>query len=999
VADETRKLNVFISYSRDDLEFADVVDAALRLGGFATTLDRHGISPGEDWKKRLGALIRDSDTVVFVTSPLSAKSEICAWEVKEAIRLGKRIVPVLSRALGDAKPPPELADLDYIFCYAEPKRPGSGFGPGLVSLSEALNTDLDWLREHTRYLQRAIEWDAGARAVNRLLSGPDIEAAKSWASSRPKNAPEPTELQRDFIKASETEEARQRSAEAQRLKEIEQAQADRGKALAEREEAQKREAGAQKREVEAQKRFTRVATLGSVVAIALAAAATWQYLDARAQREIALQQRDAANQARVDAQDNAAQAKASADRAEANLREAKIAQEAADVAKKAALEQRDRALISESKALSTLADLKGQNGDMTTAALLALEGLPSPGVADRPYTPEPEAALYAALYELRERAAAPVGDPQSTTINVVDGGRLIDLRGAIALGKRDVSAASKRRVRPGPDPDQLVLFDTSKGEAESDETILANLGKYPADSEWGSTGATFSPDGSLLLAMGEKGIVWNALTGVRIAELQDYSPTAAAFSANNKVLATIQTFEATNVEIWNPLTGKRVKSFPAGHADNITDIALSPDGKTLVTCALDQSCRVWTLPTATLVTSLERLGNGTDPMFSPDGSLFLVGARPISVWDAKTWQRVTSLGLDGTDINAAMITSDGALLVTHDEKKTITQVWDLRFSGSPGAVQTLKQADGAPLSAWPSGLRVANEDTLELSLSDHAGGTEGARFSAKTGEYLGPTSKIDCGDVTAAADNCNPFGDGIDDVAPFFNGLDELEGSGYSTQAPGQLSIDAEITGKDATSTKVKANLSLGSTKPDDVQRVLVDPQRNIVAVDVVGNRLLLGALDGDRFASETYLGEDTFGWFLLPRRDRLALVGQRKLTIADLKGQQIARFDGKSALIGAGVTLINYNPDFSKIMVHSGNRTRIFRLYPDYQSLSEGARNALPRCLTVEQREAYGLSREPPDWCVEKGKWPFGAPEWKTWLSRKKEDPAAPMPAQEPVR
>jgi len=82
------KLNVFISYSRDDLVFADQLDAALGLGGFETTIDRHGISGGEDWKKRLGALIRDADTVVFVLSPSSARSDICAWEVEEAVRLG-----------------------------------------------------------------------------------------------------------------------------------------------------------------------------------------------------------------------------------------------------------------------------------------------------------------------------------------------------------------------------------------------------------------------------------------------------------------------------------------------------------------------------------------------------------------------------------------------------------------------------------------------------------------------------------------------------------------------------------------------------------------------------------------------------------------------------------------------------------------------------------------------------------------------------------------------
>jgi len=51
---QDNKLNVFISYSRDDLGFSDQLDAALGLTGFDTTLDRHGISAGEDWKSRLG---------------------------------------------------------------------------------------------------------------------------------------------------------------------------------------------------------------------------------------------------------------------------------------------------------------------------------------------------------------------------------------------------------------------------------------------------------------------------------------------------------------------------------------------------------------------------------------------------------------------------------------------------------------------------------------------------------------------------------------------------------------------------------------------------------------------------------------------------------------------------------------------------------------------------------------------------------------------------------
>ena len=68
-SEDRGKLRVFISYSRDDLNFADQLDAALTACGFECLIDRHGISGGEDWKRRLGNLISEADTVVFVLSP------------------------------------------------------------------------------------------------------------------------------------------------------------------------------------------------------------------------------------------------------------------------------------------------------------------------------------------------------------------------------------------------------------------------------------------------------------------------------------------------------------------------------------------------------------------------------------------------------------------------------------------------------------------------------------------------------------------------------------------------------------------------------------------------------------------------------------------------------------------------------------------------------------------------------------------------------------------
>ncbi len=238
-AADAAKLRVFISYSRDDLDFADQLEAALKTCGFDCVLDREGISGGEDWKARLGILIAEADTVVFALSPASAASAICNWEVDESKRLGKRILPVICRSLGKARPPASLQAINYVLFYPEPKLPGSGFGEGLKRLVETLNTDFEWLREHTRYLQRATEWDQGGRPATRLLSGDDIAEAKAWVARRPKTAPAPTAVQLDFIRVSEQEAEARLSAERQRLAAMAEAQEEREKALREREAALK----------------------------------------------------------------------------------------------------------------------------------------------------------------------------------------------------------------------------------------------------------------------------------------------------------------------------------------------------------------------------------------------------------------------------------------------------------------------------------------------------------------------------------------------------------------------------------------------------------------------------------------------------------------------------------------------------------------------------------------------------------------------------------------
>jgi formylglycine-generating enzyme required for sulfatase activity len=213
------KLKVFISYSRrDGAEFADELVAGLDLAGFAPFLDRHDIAAGEDWEARLGGLIAQSDTVVFVITPEAIKSEQCAWEVDKTLEMSKRLLPVIYKPVPDTNIPEKLRRLQFVRFDI-----GRGFARPLSELAEALRQDVDWIREHTRFGELAARWQARSRPESLLLRGDELEAAKAWVSKRRSEAPQITDLQRTFLDASEAAESSRLAGERARLEEMRRA--------------------------------------------------------------------------------------------------------------------------------------------------------------------------------------------------------------------------------------------------------------------------------------------------------------------------------------------------------------------------------------------------------------------------------------------------------------------------------------------------------------------------------------------------------------------------------------------------------------------------------------------------------------------------------------------------------------------------------------------------------------------------------------------------------
>jgi len=165
--------------------------------GFEPLIDRTEIYAFEDWWQRIQALIGRADTIVFVLSPDAVTSDVALKEVSHGAALNKRFAPIVCRRVEDPAVPEPLRQLNFIF-FDDPDR----FEASTDQLSEALTTDIGWVRQHTDYGEAARHWVAAGRSGGLLLRSPALEEAERWIASRPHGAPEPTGDTQTFVAES-----------------------------------------------------------------------------------------------------------------------------------------------------------------------------------------------------------------------------------------------------------------------------------------------------------------------------------------------------------------------------------------------------------------------------------------------------------------------------------------------------------------------------------------------------------------------------------------------------------------------------------------------------------------------------------------------------------------------------------------------------------------------------------------------------------------------------
>jgi WD40 repeat protein len=189
--------DVFVSYSRRDRAFVARLAEALKARGKDVWVDVGGIRDAEVFPVALRTAVEESDGFLFVISPESVASQFCEQEVAHALELNKRIVPLLYRPVPDKEVPEGIRVRNWI-----PIGDDDDFDQGVARAVDALDTDLAWTKEHTRWLVKALEWDGVSRERSFLLRGSELAAAEAWLTSGAGKEPQPSALQSEYIAAS-----------------------------------------------------------------------------------------------------------------------------------------------------------------------------------------------------------------------------------------------------------------------------------------------------------------------------------------------------------------------------------------------------------------------------------------------------------------------------------------------------------------------------------------------------------------------------------------------------------------------------------------------------------------------------------------------------------------------------------------------------------------------------------------------------------------------------
>ncbi len=676
-------LEVFISYSRADSDFARKLNEALQLQGKTTWFDQESIASGTDFQQEICRGIESSDNFLFIISPRSVNSPYCADEVEYAQKLNKRFVTVLHRQVSAKELHPALASIQWI----DFNRHGGDFYPNFSELVRTLDTDREYVKNHTKWSQKAAEWEQGGKRDDLLLRGNNLEEAEKWLKQTVDKKPFPTSLQQEYISESRQAEMARQEQEQNLLES--QINALSRFSLLLNDTGQKFDALVEAIRAQRllQKQLNRVnPAIQNRVLIALQAAVYGQGFRERnrftGHTSVVLGISFSPNGQII--------ASASWD----------------NTIKLWSIEGKELSTLTGHSNRVTSVSFSSDGKTLASASLdktvklWSVEGkelLTLTGHSDR---------VTSVSFSPDGKTLASASRDRTVKLWSVEGKELLTLTGhsdavnsiSFNPGSQTIASASSDKTVKlwSLEGKQLLTFTGHSDEVNSiscspDGKTIASASSDKTVKLWSVEGellqtftghtlwvnsVSFSPDGKTIAsASGDKTVKLWCLEGKQLLTLTGHTNgvRGVSFSPDGKMIASAS-FDKT-VKLWS-VEGKQLLTL-TGHTDGVQSVTFSPDGKTIVSASSDKTVKFWSVEGKQLLSLIGHSDKVRSVSFSPDGKTIATasGDKTIKLWSLEGKQLLTLTGHTKW-VNSVSFSPDGKTIATASDDKTV-KIWSL----------------------------------------------------------------------------------------------------------------------------------------------------------------------------------------------------------------------------------------------------------------------------------------------------------------------------------
>lgn len=756
---------VFISYSRRDKEFVQTLHQALSQSQYETWVDWEDIAPTTEWWREIEAGIEAAHTFIFVLSPDSVASKYCRAEADHALVHHKRIIPIMRRPLPIGQRMEAISHLQWLKFRQE-----DDFDVAFEALVEAINTDIDHKKVHTRLQLRALEWQQKQRDHSLLLRGSELEGIEQWLiQASTGKEPKPTPLQSEYVSASVTSRkasnnrqratigilatllllttgagtlaflAQRNEAVARQFAQEQQRQAELGQKTAEQERTR---AEIARQEAEEQRQFAQAKQQEAEAALLTAEQAQRAEAEQRqraeagevaAQRQAAIAQEQTAIAQHQTAVATTARRRSERESLNANLLARSLTTdnlllsnfnlEALLNGLATALAVQQSSQVRPAIQMQVAASLRQVVSSIQEKNRLLGHGV---DVADMQFSPDGQIIASGGddlAVRLWRRDGIPLAvleghDSVVLAVRFSPDGQILASsdqgNGVIRLWKRDGTFVGALEGHRGPVWDlQFTLDGQMLVSAGSDGTVRLwrRDGALLLTLE-GHTGTVrdihISPNGQLLASASDDGTVrlWRR-DGTRLHTFSEESGAEATEVAfSPDGLTLAAAYRDGTLQLWHS-DGMAIATLE-GHSDLVTAVRFSPDGEVLASSSWDGTVRLWKADGAPLATLQGHADWVNDVHFTPDGAGLVSASRDGTV---RLWLRdgtpLTTFRGHTAGVNRALISPDGRTLASASNDGTV-RLWQ----ANPFPPEVLKSDDRVPdaingMAISPDGQTVA----------------------------------------------------------------------------------------------------------------------------------------------------------------------------------------------------------------------------------------------------------------------------------------------------